>query len=104
MDALLAARALELAPGLAGVRILRSYAGVRPTLPDGRPVIGELDGAEGLCLACGHEGAGIGLAPATAEMICSLIGGGESPVEPADFSPDRLRCDHDNPSTRTGGR
>ncbi len=102
VDALLAARALELAPGLAGIQILRSYAGVRPTLRDSIPVIGELDGAQGLWLACGHEGAGIGLAPATAELICSLISGGEPLVEPAAFSPDRLFSGHGESSTRVG--
>ena len=90
VDALLAARALELAPGLAGIKILRSYAGVRPTLPDGLPAIGGVPGIEGLWLACGHEGAGIGLAPGTAEMICSLISGGDTPVDPELFSPGRL--------------
>ncbi len=93
MNALLAERALELAPGLAAVRILRSYAGVRPTLPSGMPVIGPVGGVEGLWLATGHEGAGIGLAPGTAEMICALVTGGETPVAADSFSPSRLLTD-----------
>ena len=90
VDALLARRALELAPGLGGLRILRSYAGVRPTLPDGLPAIGRVESVEGLLIATGHEGAGIGLAPATAEMITAAITGDRSPVSPEPFRPGRL--------------
>jgi len=102
VNALLAERALDLAPGLAGIRILRSYAGVRPTLPDGMPAIGPVEGVEGLWLASGHEGAGIGLAPGTAEMICSLIVGDEPPVDPEAFNPSRLVPDSVGVSTEAG--
>ncbi len=90
VDVLLAERALEFAPGLAGIKILRSYAGIRPTLPDELPAIGPVPGVDGAWLACGHEGAGIGLAPATAEMIGGMLAGGETPVEPRSFRPDRF--------------
>jgi D-hydroxyproline dehydrogenase subunit beta len=100
VDALLAARALELAPGLAGLRILRSYAGVRPTLADGLPAIGPVEGIEGLWLACGHEGAGIGLAPGTAEMLTALITDRPTPVPAQTFSPSRF----DQPIERPAGR
>lgn len=93
VDAALARHALALAPGLAGLKILRSYAGVRPTLPDGMPAIGGCESVLGLYVASGHEGAGIGLAPATAEMIAAAIAGGSCPVPPEPFLPARFARD-----------
>ncbi len=90
VNALLAARALRLAPALADLRILRSYAGMRPTLADGLPAIGPVAGVEGLWLAGGHEGSGIGLAAGTAEMLAALLTGGATPVSPEMFSPGRF--------------
>lgn len=90
VDAALARQALELAPGLAGLKILRSYAGIRPTLPDGMPAIGACGSVGGLFVASGHEGAGIGLAPATAELIAAAISGDGAPVSPEPFDPGRF--------------
>lgn len=90
VDAELARHALEFAPGLAGLKILRSYAGVRPTLPDGMPAIGPVESIRGLLVACGHEGAGIGLAPATAELIAAAITGADTPLAPEPFLPKRF--------------
>ena len=44
----------------------------------------------GLFHASGHEGAGIGLAPATAELITALVAGTAPPVDPAPFAPARF--------------
>ena len=59
----LAAQAIALFPVLAGINLMRVYAGFRPYCPDHLPVIGEDPRLPGLLHACGHEGAGIGLAP-----------------------------------------
>ena len=93
VDAELARQALRLAPGLAGLKILRSYAGIRPTLPDGMPAIGACGSVDGLFAAAGHEGAGIGLAPATAELIAAAITGADPPVPPEPFDPGRFGAD-----------
>ena len=61
----LAAQAVRLFPVLADVTLLRSYAGFRPYCPDHLPVIGPDPRAPGLLHACGHEGAGVGLAAGT---------------------------------------
>lgn len=62
--------------------------GHRPYVPDGRPFIGRIPGMEGLLLATGHEGAGLCLAPGTAEMITNLISDkGHHAVDPLPFSP-----------------
>jgi D-hydroxyproline dehydrogenase subunit beta len=86
----MARRAVRLFPFLAGVRAIRSYTGFRPASPDHLPVIGADAGVPGLFHASGHEGAGIGLAPATAELITALVAGTVPPVDPAPFAPARF--------------
>jgi glycine/D-amino acid oxidase-like deaminating enzyme len=86
----MARRAVQLFPFLAGVRAIRSYTGFRPASPDHLPVIGADAEVPGLFHATGHEGAGIGLAPATAELITALVAGTVPPVDPAPFAPARF--------------
>lgn len=86
----LAAHAVDLFPVLADVQLMRVYGGFRPYCPDHLPVIGHDSRVPGLLHACGHEGAGIGLAPATGEMITQLVTGTATTVDSAPFSPDRL--------------
>ena len=87
---LLAAQAIRLFPRLAGVDLLRVYRGFRPYCPDHLPVIGADPRVPGLYHACGHEGAGIGLAPATGALIADRLAGRSSPVDPSPFAPDRF--------------
>jgi glycine/D-amino acid oxidase-like deaminating enzyme len=86
----LAAQAVALFPVLASVNLMRVYLGFRPYSPDHLPIIGADPRVPGLLHACGHEGAGIGLAPATGELIAALIGQREPTVDAAAFRPDRL--------------
>ncbi|MFE5867352.1 NAD(P)/FAD-dependent oxidoreductase [Streptomyces roseifaciens] len=86
----LAAQATALFPVLAGVRALRTYAGFRPYLPDHLPAIGPDPRVPGLLHACGHEGAGIGLAPATGLAVARQLTGGEPPLGLGPFDPGRF--------------
>ncbi|MFJ8386636.1 NAD(P)/FAD-dependent oxidoreductase [Streptomyces sp. NPDC094438] len=86
----LAAGATALFPVLAGVRAMRTYAGFRPYLPDHLPAIGPDPRVPGLLHACGHEGAGIGLAPATGLIVVRLLTGGEPPLDIRPFDPGRF--------------
>ena len=86
----MARRAVGLFPFLARVRAIRSYTGFRPAAPDHLPVIGPDAEVPGLFHATGHEGAGIGLAPATAELVTALVSGTAPPVDPAPFTPARF--------------
>lgn len=86
----LAAGAIRLFPILADVRALRAYAGFRPYCPDHLPVIGPDPRRPGLLHACGHEGAGIGLAPATGRLIADAITGATPPLDMTPFRPDRF--------------
>ncbi|MEV6953365.1 FAD-binding oxidoreductase [Streptomyces sp. NPDC051183] len=86
----LASQAAALFPVLAGVRVLRTYHGFRPYLPDHLPAIGPDPRVPGLLHACGHEGAGIGLAPGTGVLIAAALTGAEPPLPPDPFRPDRF--------------
>lgn len=71
----LARSAIRLFPVLAGVPVMRAYGGFRAYTPDHLPVIGEDPRFPGLWHASGHEGAGIGLAPATGRLLADLMCG-----------------------------
>ncbi|WP_137992366.1 NAD(P)/FAD-dependent oxidoreductase [Streptomyces vilmorinianum] len=86
----LAAGATTLFPVLAGVRAIRTYAGFRPYLPDHLPAIGPDPRVPGLLHACGHEGAGIGLAPVTGLIVAACLTGGEPPLDIGPFRPERF--------------
>jgi glycine/D-amino acid oxidase-like deaminating enzyme len=85
----LARRALALFPFLAGTPVMRAYGGFRPYVPDHLPVIGEDHRNPGLWYATGHEGAGIGLAGVTGELLCAQLRGAEPLLDPAPFQTSR---------------
>ncbi|MGI5429894.1 NAD(P)/FAD-dependent oxidoreductase [Streptomyces sp. CA-179760] len=86
----LAAGATDLFPFLADVRALRTYVGFRPYLPDHLPAIGPDPRAPGLLHACGHEGAGIGLATGTGRLIAQALTGQTPELDLTAFRPDRF--------------
>jgi glycine/D-amino acid oxidase-like deaminating enzyme len=88
--AAVARRAARFFPILREARALRVYAGLRPLTPDHLPIVGPFAEAPNICVATGHEGAGIGLAPATAELVAAWHAGAPPPLPPAWFSPDRF--------------
>jgi glycine/D-amino acid oxidase-like deaminating enzyme len=86
----IAARAIALFPDLARARLMRAYVGFRPTTPDRLPIIGADRGIGGLYHATGHEGAGIGLALVTAEIVEALVAGQTPPMDLSPFAPERF--------------
>ncbi|MEU2895824.1 NAD(P)/FAD-dependent oxidoreductase [Streptomyces sp. NPDC001273] len=89
----LAAGATRLFPFLSGVRALRTYAGFRPYLSDHLPAVGPDPRAPGLFHACGHEGAGIGLATGTGLLIAQALTGRTPELDLAPFRPDRFEAE-----------
>ncbi|WP_112261741.1 NAD(P)/FAD-dependent oxidoreductase [Lentzea terrae] len=85
----LALKAIALFPMLAGVPVMRAYGGFRPYAPDHLPIIGPDPRVPGLWHATGHEGAGVGLAPATGRLLADLLTGGTPLVDPHPFRVDR---------------
>lgn len=65
--------------------------GLRPYMPDGKPVIGPVPGLSNLFLATGHEGGGLSMALGTAEMVVDMVLGNPTLVDDLPFSP-RGRC------------
>ncbi|MEU6062643.1 FAD-binding oxidoreductase [Streptomyces sp. NPDC047097] len=90
----LAAGACALFPFLRDVQLIRAYRGFRPYCPDHLPVIGPDPRAPGVVHACGHEGAGIGLAPATGALVTAQLLGrpwrGADPAAYPALLPDRF--------------
>jgi len=87
---ILARQAIALFPILADIQLLRAYRGFRPYAPDHLPVIGEDPIFKGFWHNAGHEGAGIGLAPASAQLICDGIFDRPSFMDPTPFAPARF--------------
>lgn len=64
--------AIRAFPQLANVRIIRAFAGLRPYTPDGLPILGPIDGIDGIYLAAGHEGDGVALAPISGKIMAKV--------------------------------
>ncbi|WP_037835375.1 NAD(P)/FAD-dependent oxidoreductase [Streptomyces sp. NRRL F-5650] len=90
----LAAQACRLFPFLRGVHLMRAYRGFRPYCPDHLPVIGPDPRVPGVVHACGHEGAGVGLAPGTGALVTAHLLGrpwrGADPAALTGLLPDRF--------------
>lgn len=68
------ARALARAmPILAGVKILRQWAGCYDITPDGSPLVGDVDAVEGLYLMSGFMGHGFMMAPVMGEIFARWL-------------------------------
>ena len=84
------ARAARLTPALAGAKVLRAWAGLRPGTPDGLPIVGREPNLDGLWYATGHGRNGILLAGITGTIINHLLSG-ETTVEEIDaLRPERF--------------
>ncbi len=80
----------QIYPTLEGAPPLRTWAGLRPVTPDGRPLIGSDPRVSGLWYATGHGRNGVLLAAYTGEVISRLVTGKPvdydlTPVDPARF-------------------
>ena len=64
--------------------------GNRPSLPDGLPAIGPVEGRPGLWLAAGHQHVGFSTGPASGELIRDVLLGREPAIDPRPFSAARF--------------
>jgi glycine oxidase len=81
--------ALELAPTLSDAVVERTWAGLRPETPDGRPYIGRIPGLDNAFVATGHFRQGLLLSPATAVVLGQLMRGETPQVALDEFRADR---------------
>ncbi len=84
------ARATGFMPRLAGLSVLRSWIGFRPTTPDKLPLVGQWPELPGLWIAAGHEGLGITTALGTARLLADLMLGRRPSIDPAPYDPARV--------------
>lgn len=64
---------LALAPSMADVRVVRSYAGIRPKPFDDLPILGEVPGHPGVYTAVTHSGVTLG--PIIGQSLAELLAG-----------------------------
>ena len=82
----IAQRAAHFFPAYRASQVIRTYAGVRPATPDGKPIISKTD-VQGFFVATGHEGNGIGLSLITGQLMADMLCGAEPLM---DIAPLRL--------------
>ena len=85
----IAQRAKHFFPSFSGVKLIRAYAGVRPASPDGKPIISPTH-VEGVYVAAGHEGNGIGLSLITGKLVSQMLRGETPLVDLAPLCIDRF--------------
>ena len=85
-------RALEFLPSLRGFRQgdIAPRVGLRPYCRQGRPLLGPAPGCPGLWVAAGHEGSGLTLAPASADVLARQLLSLPSACDCSAFLPERL--------------
>ena len=84
------ASGLALYPGLVRSEVRRTWAGLRPVMPDGKPVLGAEPKLGGLWYACGHGRNGILLAGLTGVIMARLLCGEPAGLDLRDLRPERL--------------
>ncbi len=67
--------------------VKETWAGLRPTTPDGMPIIGKSPKHDNLFLATGHAMLGLSLGPGTGQVVAEMLNGQEPTVS---LSPMRL--------------
>lgn len=65
--------AVDIVPALGRFDLVDQWAGLRPFAVDGSPVLGTVDGLDGLYIATAHYRNGILLAPLTAKLIADKL-------------------------------
>ncbi|RMF06903.1 MAG: FAD-binding oxidoreductase [Alphaproteobacteria bacterium] len=68
----------------------QEWMGVRPTLPDSLPCIGELPGHPGLFAAFGHSHYGLSMAPQTGRLVAELVSGITPNIDMRPYRADRF--------------
>ena len=81
---------LALAPRLADVHLLRSYAGLRPLTSDGKPIIGPMPALPGFVMAAGYGGDGLVMSALSGQLIADMLTGTPDVDLAATFSYERF--------------
>ena len=82
--------ALRVAPGLIGAQFLEVRVGLRPVAADGVPVVGTINGVDGVFVATGHGAVGLQLGPFSGKIAADWALGQPSPLDLRPFDPNRF--------------
>ncbi len=69
----IASRLINLLPRLKYIKVRRTWRGLYPMTPDGRPLVGEVEGLNGFIIAAGMCGQGLMLGPGIGELVGRLV-------------------------------
>ncbi|WP_040808424.1 NAD(P)/FAD-dependent oxidoreductase [Nocardia concava] len=72
----------EYLPALEETASLQTWSGLRPCTPDSLPLVGPAGAVRNLLIAAGHGHIGMGLAPATGELIGQILAGEPTLIDP----------------------
>jgi D-amino-acid dehydrogenase len=70
--------------------IHETWAGLRPTTPDGMPIIGRSPRYRNLIFATGHAMLGLSLGPGTGQVVAELVNGKETAFDLSPLRPERF--------------
>jgi D-amino-acid dehydrogenase len=77
--------------GMAERRSIEVWRGLRPCSPDGIPIVGASEAADGLVLATGHGMLGLTLAPITGRLVAEIVNGEQPSLDLAPLRPERFQ-------------
>lgn len=84
-------------PGAAVASVLRGWAGLCQATPDRLPLVGPVEGVEGLHVLAGFNGLGIMRAPALGRALAAVLAGRDPPVDLTPYWPLRHDASEDFP-------
>jgi glycine/D-amino acid oxidase-like deaminating enzyme len=77
-------------PALRDLRVIGTFPGLRPSTPNGLPILGPVPNVECLFMAAGHEGDGIALSPITGQILAEWIVEGSPGLDISPFKLERF--------------
>ncbi|MCA9858772.1 MAG: FAD-binding oxidoreductase, partial [Thermomicrobiales bacterium] len=95
-------RLAGLFPALAGVRVVRCWAGIMGFTPDGLPLIGRTAIMQGLTIVAGFNGGGFSWGAINGNVVAGMLTGVDAGFDLTYFRPDRFvekGTDWNNPYT-----
>ena len=72
------------------VEVRERWAGLRPTTPDGLPIIGPSPRLDGVVYATGHAMLGVSLGPATGRLVAQIVSGEPTEIDISPFRSTRF--------------
>jgi D-amino-acid dehydrogenase len=79
--------ALRVAPGLASATVIETRVGFRPASTDGLPMLGHVNGVDGLFVGNGLGAAGLTIGPLAGKLLADLVLGQQTAMDLRPFDP-----------------